>query len=514
MATTPFPVETFGGLDLVSNPNNLAGNAVDLLDVDFPSAGVIRSRPGLTQLGSSSPSSTGYQAIYPTTLLGGCFILVRTNGTNNPIDLVGPGGYGNVGTFTSGAGAVPVSFASLGTPSSSLVYFTIYNYGGSPSGYTIGKTDGSTVSTGTGKPRFVATWPTSNRLVQGCYRIAADSPSGANGSESTVFFSDPGAPDTYTANNFVTLRPGDGEVIVSIVAWRELLFVFKQSSVFVFYGESTDGDGNPVFNYRRVDLPTPIQLPTAPTAYAPPACAGPDGVFYGTRAGVYALAGSTPERISSPIDPVFRSDTSVSSSVRSDPRFNPVLSIAGNRLFATYVTISAGARTLVFNFLTKQWSLWTVPGGYVYASWPVLSGSTASTYVLPADEFATTYGNFIGLMDPMTSTDAGAAIAWSYTSGGYAPGGPGHVAISLESKLVGSGTATMKVATRGAGSSSGGVFDTGSAVAMGTYPVDDEGWQQIDREGTQWQHKLSGTGGVSISRLVHYLSFTKPSGVG
>jgi hypothetical protein len=52
----------------------------------------------------------------------------------------------------------------------------------------------------------------------------------------------------------VDLTPNDGEVITEWRVGAATLFVFKQTKFFVFYGNSTDGSGNPVFNYRSVDL--------------------------------------------------------------------------------------------------------------------------------------------------------------------------------------------------------------------------------------------------------------------
>jgi hypothetical protein len=113
-----------------------------------------------------------------------------------------------------------------------------------------------------------------------------------------------------------------------------------------------------------------------------------------------------------------------------------------------------------------------------------------------------------------STADNGSAIAWSWKSGSTVPiGDPARVAITLESKLVGTGTVTLKVATYDAASSSSGALDTGSSGDVGDGPAVAEGWQQIDREGSWFQHELSGSGQASVSRLVHYVSSLKPAGV-
>jgi hypothetical protein len=93
--------------------------------------------------------------------------------------------------------------------------------------------------------------------------------------------------------------------------------------------------------------------------------------------------------------------------------------------------------------------------------------------------------------------DDGTAIDWSYTSSASDFGYPGRVKITRESNLTGSGSVALQVAN------DYGSFDTGSTVTLGTAPAVTTGWQQIDREGTLWQFKLSGSGPARVDRLIN-----------
>src|SRR5262249_12658681 len=92
--------------------------------------------------------------------------------------------------------------------------------------------------------QFLAVTPGDNRVV------LAD---GLRGNQSRVRFSDPGAPETFGANNYVDLTPNDGEAIAGVATWQNYVVVAKQTKFFVFYGTSSDSTGQPVFNYRTVN---------------------------------------------------------------------------------------------------------------------------------------------------------------------------------------------------------------------------------------------------------------------
>jgi hypothetical protein len=181
------------------------------------------------------------------------------------------------GSPSAAMSSTVTSVAEFGTGTTSYLYLA-QGYGASVFRATLAPT----FSTPAGMPnaQFLAVQPSDNRLVA-AYTSADPA--------SRVKFSDPGDAETWGANNYVDLTPNDGEVITGMVAWRDQLFVFKQNQFFVFYGNSTDGSGNPVFNYRTVDTGVGAVNGRFSTCVA-----APDGVYFMSARGVYRTTGGSP----------------------------------------------------------------------------------------------------------------------------------------------------------------------------------------------------------------------------
>lgn len=504
MPLTPYTVERFGGLNLALDPFEAGPSvATDLLNVMFDRLGRVRTRDGTSQWNDSTLSSSGYSAIYGApTLTGGRLLVVRySSGGSIALDQVTTAGTTtSLGTFSAAANTFPTSHSTIGTLTSTTSYVAFATLPSTGIALVQVSLSGPSQPAGAGKPLHLATSPTSNRLVQAGYFAAADSPSGANGSRSTVFFSDVGAPTTYTANNFVTLRPGDGEVITGMAVWQDSVFVFKNSAMFVFYGESTDSDGLPIFNYRRVDLPDPIADPVAAAPFSRYIVAGPDGVYFSTPKGIWRTAGGAPQIMSHPVNKVFSKDPTVSSTVQAAASTPASLSWAAGCLVAAYT--ASATRQLAWDPVVDVWTLWDLPA-FMFAEYPAGTATSRDQlfYVRGSGN------NNVFVMKPANTTDSGTAISWSYTSGRYPLSDPGRVAVTLESSVEGSGTVTMAVTTD--------LYSTitGSATTLGTSPATSEGWPFGDQEGRWFQHALSGSGAAQINRLTHHIQHVKNAGV-
>lgn len=492
----PFMVERFDGLNLIRDPTEIgATGAVDLLNVDFGRDGRIRQRPGAQKFNTTTPSSTGYVALLPADrfgVLGG----VRRDALQ---DIV-LDSFSTAGVVSTGSPPVADSGTwevGSSTTFSGVLLFTVWEAATGHALMTDGTGGGLAVVGGAGKPGLVATWAAQSRIAQGYYAAAADAPSGANGSVSTVFFSDAGGIAPWTSTNWVKLRPGDGESIVAIVSWRELLFVFKQSGLAVFYGISTDSSGNPVFNYRWVDLPDPIIARTG--TYNPAAVAGPAGVYYAARDGIYLTAGGPPTRITDPIRGIFEPDDSATSSSLRSNGAPMALSWVPPRLYATYTTAASAQRTLVWDSITAQWSLWSLPtgAGKTFVNFPGGASTSAS------DVAYVVVGNDIYKLSPANTTDEGAAaISWDYTSGMYDMGTSDRK-VSRWVDVTGSGTVTLQLI--GEGARPNDVADTGGSVVLGTAPAITTTRRRRAVRARRFQHKFSGTGAAMVSRLTHYV---------
>lgn len=504
MSRVPVQIGGFGSLNLRDDPVIVgAEHATDLLNVSLSVPGRIATRGGYTKLNTSTPSGAYVNAV--ETRAGGTAHIAAFHGNGGALDSISAGGVVTAAAATFPALFSPFQTAEFGSPSGTLLYIADSGLLG---GGTLQKWNGATLANSTGKPRFVAVAPWSNRLVQAYYGSAADSPSGANGSNSTVFFSDAGAPDTYTATSWLQLHPGDGEGITAVIAWHELLFVFKETAVFIFYGETTNPDGTPQFLYRRVTLPSPVATfagTSTSAVYA--ATAGPDGIYYHAADGIYRTAGGTPELASDIVRGIF-SGSAASSQTRngnSGSAYSFHLSAVGERVYLAYMNGDGNPRVLVFDRPTSTWALWSIPA--IAAPMPIFgvgfrSNSRSKTPYFVDDATADIY-----YFSDSATTDNGSAISWSYTSGSDALGNPGQAKVIAESAMWGTGTVTLQVA------SDFGAVDTGSAVTLGTSPAIARGWQQIDREGTYLQHKLSGSGVAMVNRIVHHVESLKAPGI-
>jgi hypothetical protein len=506
-----FTIERFGGLNLRDDPQEIGANgATDLLNVDLDRAGRLRTRDGYAVFNNDvSPSSTGYQAgVFGSQLTSGSIVAARQSAGSIFLDhlIVNGNDFANVGSWVASASAVVTSTAHIGTATTLRMFLASAD---TTTNYLLKTFDGLVVGSGVGKPMFVATSPRSNRLVQGYYPLAADSPSGANGSKSTVFFSDEGQPSIYTATNFLHLRPGDDEVITGIVTLRDLVIVFKQTVMFVFYGENTDDEGLTEFVYREVTLPTAI--PRAPGArdgrYI---IVGGDSVYFSTRDGIFQTDGSSFRLISEAIQPLFdANDSGVPAALRlraSTSYGPPSLSWARDTLICYYQNASVGPQYLVWDD-TGQWRVWRLPLGVThFAETPIeVRGTSVDGYgraIFFAFNDSSSSQNIYRMASDVAADDGG-AISWSYTSGYYDLGSPAEKRVRY-TDVYGSGTVTAQML--GVGGRSGASTDAGSAVTLGTLPAVVRTRRNSPLRARRFASVLSGSGAARVNQLTHYFA--------
>lgn len=497
-------VAQFGGLNLRDDPQEIGWQgAIDLLNVERDQLGRLRQRNGHTLFSDSGDplsvhaahqsAGTDYLLTYTTTGSGGTTQILLTR-----VDVAGT--KTAYTAWTVGLWAQPTAVVQFGTPTSELTFIASAAFGGNNA--TLRKFDGSSVAKSTGDPRFVAVTPIDNRLVQAGFTAAAGSPTGANGSRSTVFFSDAGAPETYGANNYVHLTPGDGEQILAMATWGTYLFVFKESKFFVFYGTSTDGSGNPVFEYRRVDLASPLSDEDyADNSLHRLAVAGESGLYFATRDGIYQTTGGGPQRISGPVDPIFRQEAL--------PHFNDVgrltgLSFADDRLFASYAHTNNSAESmLVWNPRTDIWLRWRLHGtsvvpwnGTLYHSSHLLGGTYATSPAANSNA---------------ATTDAGTAIDSRYVTGFSDLGSPGIEKILRELRIDGTGTIGVSAAINDSATT-----DTAATITLGTSPAVAQGRHRYSRRARNIAVRFDDVSGApwSVYRFLAEFQGERPPGIG
>lgn len=389
MPYSPVLFAGFGaGLNLRDQPDVVdPAQAIDCLNVTFTEKGALKLRDGFDNHTSSELTNRA-QTVYP---------YFESDGTNQIL-----AGCGTRLEAVDTAGAVVASATGLTDATWRFVRFAAPGsecaYAGNGTD-TLRKWDGAAWSAPTGtvdgvggralpKAGLLAIMPVSNRLVAAGFSTTTGGPNGSATNPSTVVFSDQGLPETWqvtsspptTYQNTLQLTPGDGEKITAMVAWRDSVFVFKQSKFFVIYGESIQANGGPVFNYRTVDSGVGCVGANA-------VCAGRDGVYFLDRTGVYRTSGGEPEQVSDVIDPFF---TGRVSAYWQGGVFNHAQAALASLCWheeRVYCSVPVGSdtangRVLVHDPRYGWWSLYDIPAGGL-CSWrvsaqPVLFFSYAS----------------------------------------------------------------------------------------------------------------------------------------
>ena len=428
MTYTPAPFDTFGlGLNLRDKADAVqSGEAIDALNVVFTERGAVRQRDGYTAFTDSALTNpvaslhAHYRAGASAQLLAGCGTRLEALATD-----------GTVVASATGLTDGTWDFVRFGTPNSEVSYAGQGNQ-------TLRSWDGSIWAAVASTPQAgaLAVMAESNRIVAGRFNTTTGGPTGGAGtsSPSHVYFSDAGSATAWTTNNFVQLTPGDGEKVQGIIAWREFVFVFKETKFFVFYGESVASDGTPIFDYRTVDTGVGLASPRA-------LAANETGVYFLDRTGVYLTTGGEPALLSSPIDPIFKggsSDYYLGGELDQPDITNCAMTAHDNHIYLAFTSeASVNNRTLVYHTSYDWWSLWDVPASCL-----------CSFKVSAAPELFFGYAsgsNDVGRHNSTYTNDDGTAITSRWRSGWFDYGQPEQKTIR-ESKLWGAGKVYMAVA--------------------------------------------------------------------
>lgn len=471
MPTTPVTVEQFTGLRLRPEVGETTG-AVSMLNVDLKRDYTqIATRGGLDEL--VAPGSNAHR-IGPSYTTGKILRCV-TSGPNVVLSQ-----YSTAGGFQTVVGSFTATRATSVVRASGEVWIAARD--GSSNTLTQ-RYSGALLGTRPWNPRYYA-YMQDGRLAQAHYTAAADTPSGADGTVSTIFFSDPDASQTYGATNWVQVGAEDGEEITGMVAWRDLLFVIKRSNLFVFYSTSIDATGNPIFNYRQVTLPARARATT--NMGGENLIAANDGVYLLLSDGVYRTTGDIPQLMSANIAPLFNGtgDTSMLFPATGDW----TIGYGVNRIFLSYA-VGAAYRTLVFDTQMQEWLLWDLSAGDAVLPTNVIGD-------LDPDGSPQTYVESAGSVFEFTETstsDGGTAIVSSYQAGFDGLGAPTQEKKVRDLEVVGSGSPTLTVLTDYVTTDP---LSRQGTVTLGTAPAIDTAVHPKAYRGRLFSYKLSASSGA------------------
>ena len=475
MSLRPVVIEQFPGLDLRRDPGDSAG-AIDLANVTLE-PGRVRVRDGSALLATLDATNFGVTFMSPVYW-----------GTGTPVTAVvvqnpsGPQLYalkinGTSVSFSTGLGSPPnagASSVSVGTTSGSFLYVGFTGH--------VFQWNGTAWSDVTGTIGFnldvLALSPTDNRLVA----CTVD----------TVRFSNPGAPTTFAANNFVLLTPGDGEYIQSAVTFNNQVFIFKNTKFFVFYGNSTDSTGSPIFNYRAVASGIGVRPGNvAINPHPQSVCVADDGVYFIGARGIYRTTGGAPVLMSQKIQPYFNFVANSYWQGGSWPAFSDaerLMWLDGKLYFSTGTGIFVWDRDL------DAWSWWNLPvGGLGSLPHQVTSGDPA--VLCYGSAAAVGASTTVKRMDLTLTADAGTAIVSRYRLPFETYGTPGEKRMR-EVIVEGSGALTVGVTAYW---SSTGIT---KALALGIAPAINDDRMHNAWRGRAFSLQLSAASGAwSVNRV-------------
>lgn len=474
VALTPVNVEQFGGLRLDLDPAEAGlGNAIEISNVELDRNGRLRSRDGYSTY--SGTSSTNFLAVFaPATGTSSTspYVIGDDSGTFRAYDTAGT----LIASASSLAGGLKTTgICAIGTPSAT------YTYASTSSGSR--RFDGSAWSSvSLTSAQHLAVTPWDNRLANGR----------TSGGDSRVHFSDPGAPETYGANNYIDLTPGDGSVITALVSWREFLFAFKSGRFFVFYGTSTDPSGNPIFNYRPVDVGQGAVFGNGT------AVAGPDGVYFVNNSGMWRTTGGAPELVSGAVTSWWIGETQPYFAGALPTNISGMrLGRVGDRIWVCYATVNSTQRVMVYDCPTRQWFFYDIPA--YHATGALLSTSPGRQQAIIAITIPTS-----ALMKQSTAatTDNGSTFSSRYRSGFSDLGLPGREKTVRQTELVGQGIVTFNWAR-----DMGAVTTSSSAnVTLGTAPATARGMHRLAQNGEMLSYNVGSVDGVwQLNRVTPFV---------
>ena len=473
MSLRPVVIEQFPGLDLRQDPGDSAG-AIDMANITLE-PGRVRVRDGTSLL--YTPATTPNNFYYLSQMfddgVGRCIVGAVSNGAANLLAIrPGTGLVASIGATINQAGCSGTTF---GTPS--VTRFYLANPGQSHLfEWTGAAWSDVTGSSPAGAVDVVAVSPGDNRLVVIASPIHK------------VSFSNPGVALTFGANDFVQLTPGDGEFIQAAYVFNNQLFIFKQTKFFVFYGNSTDSTGNPIFNYRTVN--TGIGISESYFVPRPQAaCVGDDGIYFIGPGGIYRTSGGPAVRISQALQPWFDGTTGpywagpVRVSTNAD--MQRLAWLNGKLYYSTPDCIFVWDRAL------NAWSWWN------FAVTAMGSSSTNNVASSPAYLALGALGapSNIRLVRPTLTTDNGTAIVSRYRLPFETYGQPGQKRIR-EVIVEGSGAPTISVT---ADWSSAGIT---KALTLGTAPAISKDRMHNAWRGRAFSLQLSASSGAwAVNRV-------------
>jgi hypothetical protein len=350
-----------GGINNYSNASAIADSElVDCINFDIDLDGSLKSRPpmhcsGIPYASTTTPIFEANTKVLGTYTFDGLRLIVyQYTQILNPSAGVYSidqrvEGYWVDGSFLGTTFLLTSDTYSSGSPTIANPYTTISRYKNTL--YMFRATGGGgkyVVNAVTGSGAFTAgTYPAASKSVVYKERmwLCGDK---TTTNPSRLYFSDIALPDTYQPASFFDIRPGDGDTLNDMIVYQDNLFIFKNSSIWVFAYDTQPAQAvlQQLHNSLGVDNESSIAL------Y--------ENVIYFLKWGqVYQIADYVFTRISTKLP--FADDRTLPTPVAGTEawintkwKYYSYLSLVGDRLVVRFYN-----RTYVYHLRMRAWTRWT-----------------------------------------------------------------------------------------------------------------------------------------------------------
>jgi len=490
------------------------GEAVDLLDVDWHQ-GVLGSREGAKAFTPGAGASHYDRMFGPTTGGRETAILIGRRGKTLVAFSASDGK--EIAGKSIAVSEDLLSFTRFGIPSGGFFIPVTYIADGASIKKFAGNVPAAcefssptaTVDGVAGKamPKgwYLANWKgQGNRLVVAGTAPEAEEggPGGALSSPSHVWFSEPGQPESFSSTSYVALGPGEDEDITGCCVWNNQVFVFKETCLFVFWGVSADGEGNPIFNFKEVDLGTRMlsHRGIANSKKVQRVAAGREGVYFVTNDGVFVTTGGEPTCLSSALRPLGESRALNGPAEETLPaetarwRYAWQIEFLGDSLY-----VLMPGRLLKLDLETMRWMVWSAAANNItpWVEQVALFDNVPRMYLSAAEGEEKIY-----LYTPDKDEDPTVEMDPRWQSGAYDLADVDEKTLT-NTKVWGSGEVEVKVAEDFGPLGDGTTFKLGEGAAIAQQQ------KQKGQTATLFSHRLSGAAPWSVQRLSRYLRETR-----
>lgn len=313
------PLEFNGGLNLVAPPTELADNElVTCTNFYIDESGVLKKRPGMLKDLAGGPVA-GATGVIGVDWIAGAYLI--------PVN--GPGGI----QYQSGS-ATPLT----GWPGVQGLWWGLYINGVNYLGLTDGAAGGIRILTGAAIGAVIVNSPLSTTAVWHKNRIFTNVTSALG----RVAFSNPNAPGTWSIADTLDIGVDDRESISCFASVGDLLYIFKQNSIWTLY---VQGNTPADWVVRKISN----NLGSIATGqYA--VLVDKNLMYIIDKTGIYLSNGVSFSSISENIW-----DATIRSQIGSASRIMKL----GNYLVVNISLNTALNRTFVYNLERKAWAEWT-----------------------------------------------------------------------------------------------------------------------------------------------------------